>query len=246
MLLIHAKYHSPDYVTMVFWPFALKEAAYQLNWLSLWSEGHSCEATYFDVDKYFINPSIFHTFGSPCFVLNFCLQSGVEGTPKWEPQSCLGIYVGHSPSHAELAALVLNPWTGRVSPQFHVVFNDHFTTVHSWRKMRFHLIGLTWLRNHVRKLLRSIMSLTRLGSFLIPTPETFLSLNGIRMSPTTLMGLSLTKKRLVTMSHKICSLLECSLLFMLAFPVIWTCLEYLRLKIISNAHYCFLSHHIGM
>jgi len=46
------------------------------------------------------------------------------------------------------------------------------------------------------------MSLPRHGSFLIPNPVTFLSLNRIRMSPTTLMGLSLTKKQLVTMSHK--------------------------------------------
>jgi len=51
------------------------------------------------------------------------LQSGVGGAPKWEHRSCLGIYVGG------LVALVLNPRTGHVSPQFHVVFDDHFTTV---------------------------------------------------------------------------------------------------------------------
>ena len=44
-------------------------------------------------------------------------------------RSHLGIYVGHSPSHAGLVALVLNPRMGHVSPQFHVVFDDHFTTV---------------------------------------------------------------------------------------------------------------------
>ena len=57
------------------------------------------------------------------------LQSGVGGAPKWEPRSRLGIYVGHSPSHAGSVALVLNPRTGHVSPQFHVVFDDHYTTV---------------------------------------------------------------------------------------------------------------------
>ncbi len=57
------------------------------------------------------------------------LQSGVGGAPKWEPQSRLGIYGGHSPSHAGSVALVLNPRIGHVSPQFHVVFDDHFTTV---------------------------------------------------------------------------------------------------------------------
>ncbi len=116
----------------------------------------------------------------------------------------------------------------------------------SWREIRFHLVGLSWSRNHVRKLLRSITCLPRHGFFLIPNLATFLSLNGIRMSPTTLIGLSLTKKQSVTMSHKIFSLLKCSLQFMSAFPVIWTRLEYLRLKIISNAPYCLLSYHLAM
>ena len=35
----------------------------------------------------------------------------------------------HSPFHAGNVALVWNPTTGRVSPQYHVVFDDDFTTV---------------------------------------------------------------------------------------------------------------------
>ncbi len=57
------------------------------------------------------------------------LQSGIGGAPKWEPRSQLGIYVGHSPAHAGSVALVLNPQMGHVSPQYHVVFDDLFTTV---------------------------------------------------------------------------------------------------------------------
>jgi hypothetical protein len=34
-LLLHAKRHWPDYVSTMLWPFALKEAAYQINRLSL-------------------------------------------------------------------------------------------------------------------------------------------------------------------------------------------------------------------
>ncbi|KAL7463024.1 hypothetical protein ACHAXS_005996 [Conticribra weissflogii] len=52
-----------------------------------------------------------------------------EGAPKWEPRARLGIYVGRSPNHAGSVALVLNPKTGLVSPQYHVVFDDDFTTV---------------------------------------------------------------------------------------------------------------------
>jgi hypothetical protein len=39
------------------------------------------------------------------------------------------VYVGHSPSHAGSVALVHNPCTGHVSPQFHVVFDDLYSTV---------------------------------------------------------------------------------------------------------------------
>ena len=39
------------------------------------------------------------------------------------------MYLGHSPCHADSVALVLNPRTLHVSPQFHVVFDNDFTTV---------------------------------------------------------------------------------------------------------------------
>jgi hypothetical protein len=64
------------------------------------------------------------------------LQSGIGGAPKWEPRSRLGIYIGHSPAHAGLVAMVLNPWTGHVSPQYHVVFDDLFTTVSFMEKSK--------------------------------------------------------------------------------------------------------------
>jgi len=111
------------------WPFALKEAAYRLNRLTIDSDGRSNEVKFFGVDHNFVDPALFHVFGSPCFVLNTRLQSGPAGVPKWEPRSRLGIYVGHSPSHARSVALVLNSRTGHVSPQFHVVFDDTFSTV---------------------------------------------------------------------------------------------------------------------
>ena len=111
------------------WPFALKEAAFRLNKLSVRKDGRSNEATFFKIDGDIFEQSMFHTFGCPCFVLDARLQSGLGTVPKWEPRSRLGIYVGHSPAHAGTVALVLNPRTGHVSPQFHIVFDDLFTTV---------------------------------------------------------------------------------------------------------------------
>jgi hypothetical protein len=68
-------------------------------------------------------------FGSLCYVLDAHLQSGLKAIPKWEPWAWMGIYVGQSPSHASYISLVLNPRTGHVLPQFHVVYDDDFTTV---------------------------------------------------------------------------------------------------------------------
>ena len=77
--------------------------------------------------------SNFHPFGCPVFVLESKLQSSIQGIPKWDPRSRLGIYLGHSPLHAGSVALVLNPSTGHVSPQYHVVFDDTFSTVSNLR-----------------------------------------------------------------------------------------------------------------
>ncbi len=49
--------------------------------------------------------------------------------PKWEPREQMGLYIERSPSHAAKVALIFNPRRGHVSLQFHVVFDDDFTTV---------------------------------------------------------------------------------------------------------------------
>ena len=43
----------------------------------------------------------------------------------------MAVYLGHSPDHATNALVVLNTRTGLVSPQYHVVFDDDFTTTKS-------------------------------------------------------------------------------------------------------------------
>ena len=41
------------------------------------------------------------------------------------------MYLGRSPSHESSVPLVLNPDTGSITPQFHVVFDDWFVTATS-------------------------------------------------------------------------------------------------------------------
>ncbi len=56
-------------------------------------------------------------------------MQGDGKVPHWEPRSQVGVYLGHSLHHAQSVALVLNLTTGHVSSQYHVVFDDDFTTV---------------------------------------------------------------------------------------------------------------------
>ena len=46
-----------------------------------------------------------------------------------DPGSRLGVYIGYSTCHAGSVALILNINTLHVSPQFHVTYDDLFSTV---------------------------------------------------------------------------------------------------------------------
>ena len=54
-------------------------------------------------------------------------------SPKWDPHSRVDIYLDHSPNHLGSVVLVLISTTLFISPQYHVVFDHHFTTVPSMR-----------------------------------------------------------------------------------------------------------------
>ena len=71
-----------------------------------------------------------HVWGCQCYILEPMLQDGHK-LPKWKPQSHHGIFVGFSPHDSSLVLLVLNTQPGKISPHFHAVFDDWFTSVTS-------------------------------------------------------------------------------------------------------------------
>ncbi len=114
----------------MFWPFIIKAMAERLNSLHMDDKGNTPESIMFGVNLDLIPVKNFHILFCPVYVLNHLLQSaGGPGPPKWEPRSWIGVYLGHSPFHAGSVALVFNPKTAKVSPQYHVVFDYDFTTV---------------------------------------------------------------------------------------------------------------------
>ena len=67
-------------------------------------------------------------WGCPAHALQPTLQDGKK-LSKWKPRSRRAQFVGWSPLHASSVAWVRNLQTGRVSPQFHVIFDNWFETV---------------------------------------------------------------------------------------------------------------------
>jgi hypothetical protein len=128
-LLLHAKHMLPEYISTIMWPFELKCAEDRLNNLVHCADGQRPYQTIAGLDLTKIQMLDFYTFGCPCYILDHRLQLGTGMIPKWEPRARMGIYAGRSSAHASNVALILNPRTGHVSPQFHVVFDDDFTMV---------------------------------------------------------------------------------------------------------------------
>jgi len=68
-------------------------------------------------------------WGCPVYVLDPKLQDG-QKIPKWNRRARQGQFLGFSDEHSSLVANVRHLTSGYVSPQFHIVFDDRFHTVH--------------------------------------------------------------------------------------------------------------------
>ena len=126
--LLHAQRRWPEAIGTILWPFAWKDFERRYNNLFLDTDGLS-PLNRFTGTTVRTDIRRFHPFGCPVFVLASGLQNAGSMIPKWDPRARVGIYLGHSPCHSGNVALVLNPKTLRVSPQFHLVFDDEFSTV---------------------------------------------------------------------------------------------------------------------
>jgi hypothetical protein len=71
-----------------------------------------------------------HVWGCPLFVLDQKIQH-VQKLPRWEHLSKRGMFLGFSQQHASEVTLDLNLGTGSITTQFHVVFDNLFTTLTS-------------------------------------------------------------------------------------------------------------------
>ena len=127
-LLAHGRHMWPEAVKTCLWPFALKAAERAHNMYKLDKKGLSPLEKFSRVRHKFTFKNE-HPLFCPVYVLDSRLESQGIGVPRWEPRSDVGVYLGHSPEHASSVAMVLNLNTGHVSPKYHVIFDDDFSTV---------------------------------------------------------------------------------------------------------------------
>jgi Reverse transcriptase (RNA-dependent DNA polymerase) len=128
-MLLHASSHWKDNVDASLWPMAVKYAVHLFN--NLPNEQNLCPADIFmgvTIPRHRL--ASLHVWGCPVYILDARLQAG-QKIPRWQPRSRQGMFVGISSLHSSDVPLILNMQTGSITPQFHVVFDDYFSTVTS-------------------------------------------------------------------------------------------------------------------
>ena len=149
-MLHHAAIHWPEVADVGLWSLAVIHAMYILNHLPRSDTGRSPIELFSRRTLSYGSFSDLHVWGCPVYVLDSTLSSGHK-LPRWKSRSSRGMYVGISLKHGTRTPLILNLETGAITPQFHVVFDDEFTTVQasSSSKINFddedwyHTFGLT-------------------------------------------------------------------------------------------------------
>jgi hypothetical protein len=127
-MIIHAAIHWPSVVDSELWPLAVKHAVYLWNHLPNPSTGISPHDLFSRTRWPHGRFKEAHVWGCPVYLLDKRIADGMK-LPRWSPRSARCVYVGQSESHSSSVALVLNLETGTITPQFHLVFDDYFTTV---------------------------------------------------------------------------------------------------------------------
>ena len=128
-MLIHANRQWKSSITTNLWPYALRMANGVYNNTPCFQLKENKTPTQcISGTEVVINKKHYKTFGCPTYVLDNALQKN-NPFPKWKERARVGIYLGQSPQHNRNVALVLSRETGLVSPQFHVLCDNNFTTV---------------------------------------------------------------------------------------------------------------------
>jgi hypothetical protein len=128
--MYHSHLHWPQAFSVDLWPYALDYSVWIHNHIPRRQHGFAPIELFCSLTHNCANLQCLKVWGCPTYVLNPRLQDGVK-IPKWEPQARQGQFLGFSPDHSSLVGLIRNLNTKFISPQFHIVLDEQFSTVHS-------------------------------------------------------------------------------------------------------------------
>ena len=127
-MMHHAALHWPDVSDTALWPLAVLHAVHLINNIPREDNGLSPLEIFSRQSKPHSKLQDCHVWGCPVYVLDHRLANGKK-IPRWSPRSSRCVYVGESPQHTGSAARVLSLETGKISTQYHAIFDDWFQTV---------------------------------------------------------------------------------------------------------------------
>ena len=127
-MMLHTAIHWPEMADSSLWPMVVQHATYLHNNMpnptTSLSPNDLFSQMQFDANKF----HDLHVWGCLVYVLDKKISDGKK-VLRWTPHSHHGVYMGTSLLHSSSVPLVLNPFTGSITPQFHVVFDDWFGSV---------------------------------------------------------------------------------------------------------------------
>ena len=126
--LLHAMHRWPSAVTINLWPYALRYVNDVYNATPALKSGNSPLERF---NGTAVRPKVlnFHPPLCPVYVLHNGLQGSGLRPNKWVRKFRGAVYLGNSPRHPRLVALVLSLLNGYASAQFHLKHEDFFETV---------------------------------------------------------------------------------------------------------------------
>ena len=129
-MMLHSAIHWPDVADATIWPMAVAHAVYLHNHMPNMETGLAPVDVFTKSRWQQHKFHDLHVWGCPVYVLDKSMADGKK-LPRWQPRSIRSVNMGLSDKHASTVPLVLNVASGYITPQFHVVFDDWFTTVTS-------------------------------------------------------------------------------------------------------------------
>jgi hypothetical protein len=129
-IMYHVHLHWPDYFEVDLWPYALNYTIWLHNHIPYADHGCAPMELYCRTKFNQIYLQYVKVWECPTCVLNPKLQDGKK-IPKWESHSRLDQFLGFGDNHSSLVGLVRNVHTEYMSPQFHAVYHERFTSINN-------------------------------------------------------------------------------------------------------------------